>query len=77
LFLKTLGMCFIYDILPVPVPFLCWVLRAHESKIRGINTFSGSGSWVSTSGACVVLLMVGHFTASSAKSVGLLMSFTE
>jgi len=33
-FLKTLGIVLRYLILPVPVPFLCWVLSDHPSSIN-------------------------------------------
>ena len=32
LFLKTLGIVLRYLILPVPVPFLCWIFFDHPSE---------------------------------------------
>ena len=75
--MKILGIVLVYLCLPVPGPFLCWTLSDHPSEVIMKSTSSKSGSWVSASGAGAVLLMEAHSSASSAKSVSLLMSFTE
>ena len=77
LFLKILGIVFVYLCLPVPGPFLCWTFSDHPSAIIIKRTSSESSSWVTASGAGAVLFMVAHSTTSSAESVGFLMSFTE